>query len=216
MIVWSISSGLMPVASRAPRAATAPRSIAEISFSTPTYSPIGVRLPPSMKTSLLMFTSSVMNFRPNRNLADYHKPQRGTKDLRDLVWNVVIRRRLSEAALLLISESVLLDVAVEEFLEEALVGERGEVVGRSKLVKNRQRNSPRHPLSRHVRQIPATAQKSLHHLNLRVSQAVQVRGEIHRLERPAHRGIAHRRCKHLRELRRFRFAFTDNNRAPNH
>src|SRR5215212_5557766 len=79
MIVWSISSGLTPVASSAPRAATAPRSIAEMSFSAPTYSPIGVRLPPSMKTSLLMCTSPVTNYGPNRNLEDYHKPQRGTK-----------------------------------------------------------------------------------------------------------------------------------------
>src|SRR5438046_10465138 len=35
-----------------------PRSIAEISFNAPTYSPIGVRLPPRIKTSLDILRST--------------------------------------------------------------------------------------------------------------------------------------------------------------
>src|SRR6185369_14846033 len=114
------------------------------------------------------------------------------------------------------SESTFVVITVQEFFEEAFVRKRGEVVSGSDLEKDRQRDSPRHPLSRHLRQIPTATQKSLHHLNLRVSQTTQVRSEVYGLERPAHRGIAHRRRKHLVELRRFCFAFTNDDCAANH
>src|SRR5690242_21219624 len=110
-------------------------------------------------------------------------------------------------------EAALLQVPVEQFFEKTFVRERGEIVSRTELVKNRQRHAPRHPLARHVGEIPATAQKSFHNLDLRVSQAIQVRSERHRLERTAQRGIAHGTRKHLRKRRRFCFAFAHDNRS---
>src|SRR5690349_21267815 len=48
----------MPVRSNAPRDAIAPSSMAEMSLSAPTYSVIGVRAPPTMKTSGLVMISA--------------------------------------------------------------------------------------------------------------------------------------------------------------
>src|SRR5713226_10112705 len=66
----SIETEFAAVVSSAARDAVAPRSIAEISFSAPTYSPIGVRLPPKMKTFVLISNnqpSMVLNYAHVRN-----------------------------------------------------------------------------------------------------------------------------------------------------
>jgi hypothetical protein len=44
---------LTPVFWNAPRAAIAPSSIADTSFNAPTYSVIGVRAPPRIRTSVM-------------------------------------------------------------------------------------------------------------------------------------------------------------------
>src|SRR6185312_4433156 len=104
-----------------------------------------------------------------------------------------------------------LEIAVQQLFKEAFVSEGGEIITRSKFVKNRQRDSPGHPLPRHLRQIPATTKKRFHYLDLGFSETVQTRGEVYRFERSTQRRIADRRGEDFGKGRRFFFAFADDN-----
>ena len=77
---------------------------------------------------------------------------------------------------------MLLKIPVQKFFEEAFVRERGDVVDGPNLVKNRQRDSPRHPLPWQVGQFPPATKKRFNYLYLRLGQTAQTRGEVYGFE----------------------------------
>src|SRR5215203_3251049 len=73
-------------------------------------------------------------------------------------------------------------VAVEEFFEEAFVGELRAVVVGAELVEQGRGDAPGHPLAGHLLHVPAAAQERLDHLDLGLRKCGEVGAEVKGLE----------------------------------
>src|SRR5262245_64550128 len=104
-----------------------------------------------------------------------------------------------------LTKSMCCEVSMQQFFEEAFIGEGFQIVVGANFVEDRQRDSPRHPLSWHIRQVPATTEECFDNLNLRLRQAIQISGEVHRLERTTQRWVTNWRSKDFRKCRCFSF-----------
>src|SRR5215471_17760858 len=62
-----------------------------------------------------------------------------------------------------IDEAVFLTIAVQQLFQETFVGEGCQVILRPQLEEDWHRDTPRHPLTRVLFQVPPPAQKTFHH-----------------------------------------------------
>src|SRR5688500_2307438 len=131
-----------------------------MSFSAPTYSPMGVRLPPKIKTSPAIFS------KPLPCLQKFSLASETDK---------IIQRNEARqfGRKLLICEAVLGAVAVKEFFQKTLVRKGRDVICGTEFVQDRHRYSPCHPLARHIHQLPATPEESFNYLDFCFSQRRQ-------------------------------------------
>src|SRR2546422_8789891 len=113
-------------------------------------------------------------------------------------------------------ETMMLSIAMEHFFEESFVGEGRQVIFRPEFVQQRHCHAPRHPLPRHVLEVPATPQKSFNYFNLRFRQAVEIGCKWDAFERTPQRQIGDWRREYLSKDRRLCFAFTHHDSAGKH